>query len=196
LRKRFDMLAYLGVRKKAALIEGRRGALGGDVSTIADVAREAGVSVSTASHVINGTRRVSPTAISAVMAVIEATGYRPNGFARSLKKASTHSVGIAISGILNPYFTDFICAIEIKHAQLSMMSFHSDTHDDPVRDFAVLTALHQRRVNGVILAPSADPQHRALAYLRAARLPRGPVDRSPKPAFNKSASTIATRCAD
>jgi LacI family transcriptional regulator len=155
------------------------------VSTIADVAREAGVSVSTVSHVINGTRRVSPATARAVRAVIDATDYRPNVVARSLKTASTRSVGIAISAIANPYFSDIICAIETECARLGMMIFLSDTQDDPARELAVLTALHQRRVDGVILAPSADPEHRALRYLRATRLPCVLVDRTPDPAFDQ-----------
>ena len=155
------------------------------MSTIADVAREAGVSVSTVSHVINGTRRVSPATASAVRAVIDAIDYRPNDIARSLKTATTRSVGIAISAIANPYFTDIICAIETECARLGMMIFLSDTQDDPARELAVLTALHQRRVDGVILAPSADPERRALAYLRAAQLPCVLVDRTPDSSFDQ-----------
>jgi LacI family transcriptional regulator len=48
-----------------------------------------------------------------------------------------------------------------------------------------LTALHQRRVDGVILAPSADPERRALAYLRAAQLPCVLVDRTPDSSFDQ-----------
>jgi LacI family transcriptional regulator len=65
------------------------------VATIADVARKAGVSVSTVSHVLNGTRRVAPGTAFAVQTAIDAFGYRPNLMARSLKAASTRSVGIA-----------------------------------------------------------------------------------------------------
>ena len=155
------------------------------MSTIADVAREAGVSVSTVSHVVNGTRRVSPATASAVRAVIDAIDYRPNVVARSLKTASTRSVGIAISAIANPYFTDIICAIEAECARLDMMIFLSDTQDDPTRELQVLTALHQRRVDGIILAPSADPERRALRYLRTTRLPCVLVDRTPDPSFDQ-----------
>jgi LacI family transcriptional regulator len=158
---------------------------GGGVATIADVAREAGVSVSTVSHVVNGTRRVAPATATAVQAVIDAIGYRPNVVARSLKMASTQSVGIAISAIANPYFSDIICAIEAECARLGMMVFVSDTQDDPARELAVLTALHQRRVDGVILAPSADPERRALAFLRKMRVPCVLVDRTPDPSFDQ-----------
>ena len=71
------------------------------MATIADVARKAGVSVSTVSHVLNGTRRVAPSTARAVQAAIESFSYRPNIMARSLKAASTRSVGIAISSISN-----------------------------------------------------------------------------------------------
>jgi len=155
------------------------------VATIADVAREAGVSVSTVSHVVNRTRRVAPATARAVQAAIDLIGYRPNVLARSLKMASTQSVGIAISAIANAYFIDIICAIEAECARLGMMVFLSDTQDDPDRELAVVTALHQRRVDGVILAPSADPERRALAYLSNARLPCVLVDRTPDPTFDQ-----------
>ena len=153
--------------------------------TIAEVARRAGVSVSTVSHVVNGTRKVAPGTAHAVQAVIDAVGYRPNVLARSLKTASSRSVGIAISAIANPYFSDIICAVEAECARLGMMVFLSDTQDDPQRELAVVTAFDQRRVDGVILAPSADPERRALAYLRAARLPCVHVDRTPDPSFDQ-----------
>jgi LacI family transcriptional regulator len=155
------------------------------VATIADVARKAGVSVSTVSHVVNGTRRVAPATARAVQTVIDTVGYRPNALARSLKTASTRSVGIAISAITNTYFSDIICAIETECARLGMMVFLSDTQDDPERELAVVTALHQRRVDGVILAPSADPERRALAYLRDVRLPCVLVDRTLDPSFDQ-----------
>jgi LacI family transcriptional regulator, galactose operon repressor len=155
------------------------------VATIADVAREAGVSVSTVSHVVNRTRKVAPATAQAVRAAIDAIGYHPNVLARSLKMATTQSVGIAISAIANAYFIDVICAIEAECARLGMMVFLSDTHDDPDRELAVVTALHHRRVDGVILAPSADPERRAFAYLRNARLPCVLVDRTPDPTFDQ-----------
>jgi LacI family transcriptional regulator len=155
------------------------------VATIADVARQAGVSVSTVSHVLNGTRRVAPETAQTVQAVIDAIGYRPNVLARSLKTASSRSVGIAISAIANPYFSDIICAIEAECARLGMMVFLSDTQDDPERELAILDAFHQRRVDGVILAPSADPECRALAQIKSARLPCVLVDRTPDPTFDQ-----------
>jgi len=155
------------------------------MATIADVARLAGVSVSTVSHVINGTRRVAPETASNVQAAIEDVRFSPNVLARSLKTASTRSVGIAISAISNPYFSDMICAIQTECARMGLEVFLSDTEDDPVHELLVVRALHQRRVDGLILAPCADPERRALAYLRAAKLPCVLVDRMPAPEFDQ-----------
>ena len=154
------------------------------MATIVDVARAAGVSVSTVSHVVNRTRRVAPATAKAVQSAIDAVGFRPNVLARALKTASTQSVGIAVSAISNAYFSDIICAIETECARLGMMVFLSDTQDDPERELAVLRALHQRRVDGVILAPSADPS-RALAFLRVVNLPCVLVDRTPDASFDQ-----------
>ena len=90
---------------------------------MAEVARRAGVSVSTVSHVVNRTRFVSPEKAKIVESTIALMGYQPNGLARSLKLASTNSVGLAISAISNPYFSDIICAVEAECARLGLMVF-------------------------------------------------------------------------
>jgi LacI family transcriptional regulator len=147
------------------------------VATITDVARRAGVSVSTVSHVVNGTRKVRHETASLVREAIEATGFRPNGLARSLKRASSESVGIVMSVISNPYFADIVCAIESECARLGLMVFLCDSQDDPEQELKVVEALHRRRVDGVILAPSPDRRRRAAAYLESNGIPFVVVDR-------------------
>jgi len=169
------------------------------MSTIADVARQAGVSMSTVSHVINGTRHVNPETAQKVRDAIAATGFRPNTVARSLKMASTDSVGIAVSAFSNPYFSDIISAIETECARLGLMVFLSDTKDDPEQELKVVQALHQRRVDGIILAPSGDADGLALNYLLEHRIPSVLVDRTPSTKFdqvgvhNKSAAQSMVR---
>src|SRR3954447_14801570 len=79
---------------------------------MAEVARLAGVSVTTVSHVINGTRPASERTRDRVLAAIERTGYRPNTIARALARGGTQSLGLAISGLSNPYFMDVVAAVE------------------------------------------------------------------------------------
>src|SRR3954453_23721753 len=154
------------------------------MATIVEVARHAGVSVSTVSHVVNRTRYVSPSTARVVNEAIALTGYLPNNVARALKLASTSSVGLAISAMSNQYFSDIICAVEAECARLGLMVFLSDTQDDPDHELAVVQALHQRRVDGVILAPSATPE-RTLRYLFDSRLPCVLIDRLPDLRFDQ-----------
>jgi LacI family transcriptional regulator len=155
-----------------------------DMSTIAEVARAAGVSVSTVSHVVNGTRYVSPNTAKAVNDAIAKIGYLPNTLARSLKLATTSCVGLAISALSNPYFSDIICAVESECARLGLMVFLSDTQDDPEKEMAVIRALHQRRVDGIIFAPCAGAKQ-ALDYLADRKLPCVLIDRMADPRFDQ-----------
>ena len=155
------------------------------MTTIVDIARQAQVSVSTVSHVVNGTRHVAPATARAVHEVIARTGYSPNAVARALKTSRTRSVGIAVSVACNPYFGDIVGAIERECARLGMMVFLSDTRDDPAIEFEVVRALLQRRVDGLILAPSADPERRVARYIEQAGTPCVLVDRTPDPSFDQ-----------
>ena len=147
------------------------------MTTLAEVARAAGVSPSTVSHVINGTRRVSEPATRAVREAVEALGYRPNAVARSLARASTNAVGVVMAMSANRYFTDIVCAVERACRELGQMVFLVDSRDDPVAELEAVRELHQRRVDGIVLAPAVDPGRRTLGYLIDQRLPCVVVDR-------------------
>ena len=96
---------------------------------MADVARLAGVSVTTVSHVINGTRPASEVTRRSVLAAIEKTGYRPNTLARALARGGTQSLGLAISGLSNPYFMDVVAAIEQAAGRAGHTLLLGDTRD-------------------------------------------------------------------
>jgi LacI family transcriptional regulator, galactose operon repressor len=133
--------------------------------------------MSTVSHVLNGTRFVSAETKAAVQNAIDVLGFMPNALARSLARATTNAVGIAISTSTNSYFMDVACAIEQACSELGQMVFLADTKDDPEIELKVVKALHQRRVDGIILAPSADPERRAIRYLKQHEVPCVLVDR-------------------
>src|SRR5579859_6600400 len=82
------------------------------VATMAEVARVAGVSTTTVSHVLNGTRKVAPKTEAAVREALASTGYRHNLAARALATQSTDTIGLAMSVVTNPYFADLVRDIE------------------------------------------------------------------------------------
>ena len=89
--------------------DGRAGQTAGDM---ADVAAQAGVSVSTVSHVVNGTRHVSGVLRTRVLDVIGQSGYSPNAVARSLVMRDTHLIGIVMSALTNRFFVPVVSAID------------------------------------------------------------------------------------
>ena len=130
------------------------------------------------SHVINGTRHVSETTTArTVHATIDALGYRPNAVARSLARASTNAVGVVMAMSSNRYFTDIVCAVERACRELGQVVLLVDSRDDPTVELEAVRELHQRRVDGIVLAPAVDPERRTLRYLVEQRLPCVVVDR-------------------
>ncbi|MFJ4812351.1 LacI family DNA-binding transcriptional regulator [Streptomyces longwoodensis] len=145
--------------------------------TMADVARHAGVSVATVSHVLNDTRPVLPHTRQAVLDAIEVLGYTPNTLARSLVTARTRSIGLAVSAISNPYFTEILQGVEASALEHGYGLLIADPHDDPEHERTVVQLLHERRVDGMIVAPSAEPSA-LLAYLTRHRVPAVLLDRT------------------
>ncbi|KOV59047.1 LacI family DNA-binding transcriptional regulator [Streptomyces sp. MMG1121] len=146
------------------------------MATMADVARSAGVSVATVSHVLNGTRPVLPHTRQAVLDAVDALGYTPNTLARSLVTSRTRSIGLAVSAISNPYFTEILQGVEAAALEAGYSLLIADPHDDPGHERKVAQLLHERRVDGMIVAPSAHP-HDLVGYLRRHAVPTVFLDR-------------------
>jgi LacI family transcriptional regulator len=146
------------------------------MATMVDVARSAGVSVATVSHVLNDTRPVLPSTREAVLAAIEELGYTPNTLARSLVTSRTRSIGLAVSAISNPYFTEILQGVEAGALEQGYSLLIADPHDDPEHERTVVQLLHERRVDGMIVAPSAAPDA-LVAYLARHSVPTVFLDR-------------------
>ncbi len=144
--------------------------------TMADVARRAGVSTATVSHVLNNTRAVSDDTRAAVLAAVEETEYTPNTVARSLATSRTTTLGLVLSAISNPYFGDLLSAAERAAAAAGYTLLLVDPHEDPDYERTVVARLHHHRVDGVVLAPSARPDA-ALEYLARQEVPTVLLDR-------------------
>ena len=144
---------------------------------MADVARAAGVSASTVSHVLNGTRTVSEPTRSLVLTAISSTGYRHNVLARSLATSSTMALGLAISTSTNPYFGELIRAVEKNARSAGYMLMLADTHDDDQVERRVVDELLNRRLDGILLAPSPGAVDGTLPFLLSAGVPTVLLDR-------------------
>lgn len=142
-----------------------------------DVARLAGVSASTVSHVLNGTRKVDGATRLRVEAAIEQTGYRRNVVARSLAAGRTHTVGLSISALTNPYFGSLVHAVERALSDAGFVLILGDSHDDVESEKRVTDSLLERQVDGMIVAPAAGSERVTLPKITRTGTPLVLIDR-------------------
>jgi LacI family transcriptional regulator len=119
-----------------------------------DIAELAGVSITTVSHVVNGTRAVAEDTKAAVLRAIETTGYTGDAIARSLVTGGTRSIGMAVSLVANPYFASLMQAIEREASANGYTVILADTHDTAATERDVVRALRSRRVDGLLITPA------------------------------------------
>lgn len=126
------------------------------MATIKDVALRAGVSVTTVSHVVNATRRVSPEGRERVEDAIRELGYVPSAVARSLKRSNTRTLAMLIPNCSNPYFAEIMRTVEDRCFGAGYNLVLCNTDDEPRRQSVYLQALAERRIDGVILVSTGD----------------------------------------
>ncbi len=100
------------------------------MATIKDVAKLAGVSIATASRVINNAPHTSEAAIVAVKEAMQSLGYRPNANARALVSKSSHTIGVLVNDVSAPFFGTMVKAIDtVACEQGKQLLIGSGYHD-------------------------------------------------------------------
>lgn len=119
--------------------------------TIRDVAREAGVSPSTVSRVLNGTAPVKEDKRRNVLLAISKLHYHPNGIARSLRRKKTNALGLVVPDITNPFFAEAAKGVEEIARMYNYIVILCNSENDPRRERTYLEVLKEKRVDGIIL---------------------------------------------
>lgn len=132
---------------------------------IRDVAREAGVAISTVSKVLSGRGEVSPPLRARVLAAAAELGYQPNFLAQSLRSGATNLIGLVTADLGTQFSAALAAGIEgnLRSAGYALLVMSSA--DDPVADAANIRYLHSRRVDAIILAPSREDDPSTLTAL-------------------------------
>ncbi len=146
--------------------------------TIKDVAARAGVSFTTVSHVLNGTRRVSEESRWRVERAVAELGYVPSALARSLKTSETHVLGVLVPNITNPFFAELMRGVEDAARGQGYSVFLCNCDDDPARQLGYVQRLLARRVDGLLLANSAAEASTVSGALKQTPVPTVVVDRA------------------
>jgi DNA-binding LacI/PurR family transcriptional regulator len=145
--------------------------------TIKDVATHASVSVATVSAVMNKSKYVSPELAERVSASIAALGYRRNNFARGLKTQVSHSIGLIVPDITNPFFTNIARGVEDVANAHNYSLILGNTDEDPEKEKKYLQLLESKRADGLIIAVTAH-SHEYLQSQPIQHLALTSIDRS------------------
>ena len=121
--------------------------------TIKDVARLAGVAVSTASMAINNHPRIAPETRLKVLAAARELNYQPNAMARSLKRRRTESIGLILTDISGPFYSELIKGVEDVVLERGYQLLVSSAHAG--REESVRRLLTEGRTDGlIVMAPN------------------------------------------
>ncbi len=146
------------------------------MTTIKDVARAAGVSVSTVSHVLSGNRPISEGTRKRVLETIANLGYRPNRLAQGLVSKSSRSIGLLVPDLANPFFDSIAEAMEISAHEQGYSVILCNTNLDPEREADYLSVLLGRQVDGLLYFPGTRVPNAALLEAAAIGVPIVVVD--------------------
>jgi len=138
--------------------------------TLDMVAREAGVSPSTVSRILNGTAKVRESKVQAVNAAVAKLQFRPNLVARSLAGGKSMSVGVVIQAIESPFYAETLATMEkaLFRAGYSVLFVSGHWREDDER--RCIDHLLSRRVDGIILMTSCLPDQELVKLSRSAPL--------------------------
>ncbi|MEJ2457073.1 MAG: LacI family DNA-binding transcriptional regulator [Novosphingobium sp.] len=146
--------------------------------TIKELAAAAGVSVGTASRVINNHSNVGEDVRRRVTDAIERLGFTPDSAAQSMRGGATRSIGIIIRDITVPALASFTRAAQDTLHEAGYVLLILCSTDSKEREMELLEVLRKRRVDGLIMATSSERDPEILEACRRLNLPILLLDRS------------------
>ncbi len=146
------------------------------VPTMHDVARVAGVSIGTVSHVLSRSHYVRPETRARVEVAVDELGFRPNRVARALVRRRTNTVAVVLPDITNPFFAELARGAEDVLGTADFAAVFGNSDNDPDKERRYLSNFGDRRVDGMIIVIAAETDGNEISDL-AERMPTVAVDR-------------------
>jgi len=128
-------------------------------ASIKDIAALAGVSTTTISFVLNGKaeeKRISKELVSRIEKIARKLNYTPNQVARGLRTGKTHSVGLMVEDISNPFFASLAKVIEDEADKHGYKLMYCSTENNETRARELLKMLEYRQMDGFIITPTIE----------------------------------------
>lgn len=128
--------------------------MGEKKASLKDIAKMAGVSTATVSHVLNGTRYVSPEVTRRINEALQATHYSMNNIAKALRVQKTHTIGVLTPDISNPFFASVIKSVEIVLNEHGYNIILSHSSEDPAKEKKQIEMLMAWSLDGMVIIPA------------------------------------------
>lgn len=127
-------------------------------ASIKDVAARAGVSIATVSHVLNGTKAVSPELRNRVLGAAEALQYHANALARGLKSGKTNTLCVIVPSIVSVFFPKVLRGMQTAAAAQGYALTIYETGEDFSRERDTIRMLRRQWVDGILLSTCCPPE--------------------------------------
>ena len=132
--------------------------------TIKDIARRAGVAHTTVSRALRGNPMIAAETAGRIRQIAAELGYRPSAAARSLKTSRSQVLGVVVSNLDDPFFSEILQGIEDEAQESGYSLFVAASRHDPGREQKIVQAMVEHRADGVIICstPFSPEQARQL----------------------------------
>jgi len=121
--------------------------------TVKDIAKKAGVSHTTVSRALHGNPLISEDTTQRIQRIAVELGYRPSAAARTLKTNRSQVLGVVLSSVDDPFFSEILQGIEEVIQGSGYSLFIAAAHRDPKRENEIVQAMVEHRADGVISVP-------------------------------------------
>lgn len=135
------------------------------IATLKDVAKRAGVSTATVSHVINKTRFVSDELKAKVYQAMEELNYHPNAIARSLRRRKTHNIGMIVPDISYPFLAEVARGVEDAGFELGYNVILCDSDGNLEREAGYIGLLQEKKVDGIVFVAAGESSSHVQALI-------------------------------
>ena len=122
--------------------------------TMRDVAKATGFSVNTVSRALSDKPDVNEETRKTIVEAATKMGYRPNKLARSLRSKKTHTIGVIVADIANPYFGALVKGVEKEARKRHYSVILLNTDEDYERESEAIQVVLEERVDGIIISPT------------------------------------------
>lgn len=167
---------------------------------ITDVAKHAGVSVSTVSLALSGKGRISEATISKVNRAIETLGYVRNTAAANLRSHTSNLIGLVLKDITDPFYMGITAGLSDQLEKQGYMLFLAQSGNDKTKQLNCLQSMIQQGVAGLIFCPVREGAQASFDLIKQANIPAVSIARADLNASidyigpdNPHAATLATK---